>query len=133
MGIALLFKSNQLFPFSLCSSGLNEEIHANIHIKDCDIIDSSYSAISLIEGKVFGVVFENVFINGTGTFALQLQTGGEATFKNVNAVNVQQKLPIYSCGVPFKINVQGSKSGWYTDKTDCSNIQQFKPTYPWKW
>ena len=124
---------------SIWFSGLNEEIHANIHVKDCDIIDASYSAISYVEGKVYGVVFENLSINGTGTFVLQLQsTGGEATFKNVKAINVQQKNPIFNqlCKEPFKITVEGSKTGWYTDKPDCggdSYIKAVVPKWPWNW
>jgi hypothetical protein len=114
-------------------SWLNEEIHkAKIHVKDCDIIDSSYAAIHYIGGSTYGVTFENVFINGTGTFALQLQAGGEATFKNVKAINVAQSNPIYSCvGGAFKFNVEGEKTGWYTDKPFCGLWPQ--PKWPWNW
>lgn len=114
-------------------SGLNEEIHANIHVLDCDIIDSSYSAIAFIEGKVFGVEFENVHINGTGTFVLQIQGGGDIKFKNVVADNVRQANPIYNCGVQFNIQTEGSNP-WFHQKAECSvNIQQYHPDYPWKW
>jgi hypothetical protein len=114
-------------------SALNEELNkAKIHVKDCDIIDSSYAAIHYIEGKTFGVTFENVFINGTGTFALQLQAGGEATFKNVKAINVAQSNPIHSCvGEAFKFIIEGSKTGWYTDKPFCGEWP--KPKWPWNW
>jgi hypothetical protein len=113
-------------------SGQNEEIKAIIHVKDCDIIDSSYAAIHYITGATHGVTFENVFINGTGTYALQLQTGGEAIFKNVTAINVQQSNPMYNCGgESFKITVEGQKTGWYTDKPYCGNWPQ--PKWPWNW
>src|SRR5699024_12177235 len=79
-------RSKRDWSSDVCSSdlfsGLNEEIHADIHVKDCDIIDASYQAIGFIEGNVFGVVFENLFINGTGTYVIQIQGGGDATFKN---------------------------------------------------
>lgn len=114
-------------------SGLNEEIHAHIHVKDCDIIDASYSAISFIEGKVFGVVFEGLNINGTGTFVLQIQGGGDVTFKDVKVANIQQAKPVYNCALPFKINLEGTNS-WYQEKAECGvDIQQYHPNYPWKW
>ena len=112
-------------------SGQNEDIHAHIHIKDCNIIDSSYAAISYIEGKVFGPVFENIHINGTGTYVLQIQTSGDAVFKNVHAYNVQAKIPIFNCGIPFNLTVEGNKDGWYTDKPECTDIQKLTPKYPW--
>ena len=113
-------------------SGQNEEIHdANIHFKDIDIIDSSYAAISFIEGKTFGVTFENVNINGTGTYVLQLQTGGEAIFRNVNVEHVQQSVAVYSCGAPFNIKIEGAHSGWSADKHDCHDLQSLHPNYPW--
>ncbi|CAG2172526.1 unnamed protein product [Oppiella nova] len=68
---------------SIWFSGQNEEIkNATIEVKDCDIIDASYSAIMYIEGKTNGVTFDNLSINGTGTFALQLQAGGENVIKH---------------------------------------------------
>jgi hypothetical protein len=120
-------------------SGLNEEVRADIQVKDCEVIDASYSAIHYIEGKVHGVVFDNLVVNGTGTFFLQLQsTGGEATFKNVKAFNIGQPDPIFnlSCHEQFTITVEGSKTGWYTDKPDCGDfvyIQKVVPKWPWNW
>ncbi|CAG2178048.1 unnamed protein product [Oppiella nova] len=107
--------------------------NATIEVKDCEIIDASYAAIMYIESKVSGVTFDNLLINGTGTFAIQLQTGGEATFKNVKAINVGETVPIYNCGVPFKMNIEGTKTGWYTDKPSCEDLSSIKPKWPWNW
>jgi hypothetical protein len=120
-------------------SAENGEINANIHIKDCDIIDSSYAAIHYINGLTNGVTFENVFINGTGTFVLQLQSSGAVTFKNVTAINVQIN-PIHSCGVSLKYTkdtdlIEGAKKGWYTDKPFCNGpTGEWPPAkWPWNW
>jgi len=120
-------------------SAENGEIDANIHFKDCDIIDSSYAAIHYINGITNGVIFENVLINGTGTFALQLQSSGTVTFKNVTAINVQIN-PIHSCGVTLKYTKDtdltvGVKNGWYTEKPFCNGPtgEWPPPKWPWNW
>ena len=121
---------------SIWFSGLNEDIkNAVIDVVDCDIIDASYAAAMFIDNHVFGVTFDNLLINGTGTFALQLQgMGGEATFKNVKAINVQQEVPIFKCPtVNFTMHVEGAKTGWYTDKPICNDPQTVVPKWPWNW
>jgi hypothetical protein len=115
-------------------SGQNTPIQANIHIKDTDVIDSSYAAMSFIEGETHTVNVENMNINGTGTYSIQIQTGGEANFKNVMATGVRENPPIYGCGAPLKMTVQGNKDGWYSEKTDCSRaLTSLHPTYPTNW
>ena len=65
------------------------------------IEQSPFEAIQWVEGTVTGVNLNNVSIVGTGTFALQEQTGGAATFTNVTATGVAQANlgndPSYSC------------------------------------
>jgi hypothetical protein len=93
---------------------------ATINVTDTDILDSSYEAIQFIEGTVTGVNFNNVNINGTGTFAVQIQTTGSASFTNVKATNVGYSNPIYSCnGSGFTINQGAGNSGWYTATPYC--------------
>ncbi len=99
---------------------LNEPMTATINVTDTDIIDSSYEAIQFIEGTITGVNFNNVNINGTGTFALQIQGTGNASFANVKATNVGYSNPIYSCiGGGFAINQGAGNSGWYTATPYC--------------
>ena len=43
-----------------------------INITDTDILDSSYAAIQWIEGETNGVNFNNINIDGAGTYALQV-------------------------------------------------------------
>ena len=117
-------------------SGENEPItRATIHVKDVDIIDSSYEAIHFIQGSTNGVIFENVFINGTGTFALQIQVEAEATFDNVRAINIRAGNPIHSCGTPVKFTRKGTNTGWFTDKPFCNDDHGSwpEPKWPWNW
>ena len=88
---------------------------------DTDIIDSSYAAIHFIEGSTTGVNFSNVNINGTGTFALQLQGNGAASFTNVRATGIGYSNPIYNCNGPngFQITQGAGNSGWYTSTPYC--------------
>jgi hypothetical protein len=95
---------------------------ATINVTDLDLLDSSYEAIHFIgNGPVTGVNFNRVLIDGTGTFALQLQTGGSASFSNVVARNVGYSNPIYSClgQGAFTITQGSGNSGWFTSSPYC--------------
>ncbi|GAB3254516.1 hypothetical protein GCM10027456_30610 [Kineosporia babensis] len=100
--------------------GLNEPIKgARITVRDTDIIDSSYAAVQFIEGSVSGVTFENVTMDGVGTFAVQAQAPGAASFKNVKATGLGQPNGIYDCQSGFRITDGGGNSGWLTDRPYC--------------
>ncbi|GAA3635488.1 glycosyl hydrolase family 28-related protein [Kineosporia mesophila] len=101
-------------------NGLNEPINATINVHDTDILDSSYEAIQFIEGSTSGVHFTNVKIDGTGTFALQIQSPGSASFKNVTATGIGAPNPVYSCtGANFTIIDQGGNGNWLTSTPFC--------------
>jgi hypothetical protein len=114
-------------------SGQNEAIHANINIKDTDVIDSSYAAISFIEGETHTVNVENMNINGTGTYSIQIQAGGTLNMKNVKASGIQQNPPIYGCGAPLKMTIDGSKDGWFSEQHSCKSLTELHPTYSVNW
>jgi hypothetical protein len=58
------------------------------------------------------VSLSNVTIPGTGTFALQEQTGGAATFSNVTATGVNGPAAVYNCeGGNFTVTDGGGNSG----------------------
>lgn len=102
-------------------SGLNEPINATINITDTEILDSSYAAIHLIEGATNGLHFDNVRIDGAGTYALQIQAPGTATFTNVVATHIAQSNPIHNCvGSGFQITRGSGNSGWYADPPVCT-------------
>lgn len=102
-------------------SGLNEPVDATLNITDSEVLDSSYAAIHLIEGATNGLHFKNIRIDGAGTYALQIQAPGTATFENVTATHIAQSNPIHNCvGSGFQITRTGSNSGWYADPPACT-------------
>lgn len=110
-------------------SGLNEPVNGNINITDSEVLDSSYAAIMLIEGATNGLHFKNVKIDGTGTYALQIQAPGTASFTNVTATHVAQPNPVYNCiGSGFVITQGTGNSGWYADPPACTGTW---PTPVW--
>ncbi|MFG3043443.1 discoidin domain-containing protein [Streptomyces sp. NPDC048241] len=102
-------------------SGLNEALDATVNITDTEILDSSYAAIMNIEGATKGLHFENVRIDGAGTYALQIQSPGNASFTNVTATHIAQSNPIHNCvGSGFVITRGPGNSGWYADPPACT-------------
>ncbi|MER5950525.1 discoidin domain-containing protein [Streptomyces sp. NPDC001904] len=102
-------------------SGLNETLDADIDIRDSEILDSSYAAIMHIEGATRGLRFTNIRIDGAGTYALQVQAPGTATFTNVTATNIAQSNPLHNCvGAGFQITRGAGNSGWYADPPACT-------------
>src|ERR1700722_17420706 len=61
-----------------------------INVSNALIEQSPFEAIQWVEGTITNVNLSNVSIIGTGTFALQEQTGGTATATNVTATGVAQ-------------------------------------------
>ncbi len=102
-------------------NALNEPMTgATINVTDTDILDSSYAAIHFIEGRTTGVRFDNVRIDRTGTYALQIQSPGQASFTNVRATGIAQGNPIHNCvGPSFEISQGAGNSGWYTAQPFC--------------
>jgi F5/8 type C domain/Pectate lyase superfamily protein/Abnormal spindle-like microcephaly-assoc'd, ASPM-SPD-2-Hydin len=102
-----------------------------INVTNALIEQSPYEAIQWVEGTISGVNLSNVSIVGTGTFALQEQTGGTATATNVTASGVAQanagNAPSYSCeGSSFTITDGGGNSG--ITPTQCNGWPA--PVYP---
>jgi parallel beta-helix repeat protein len=87
-------------------------INGPINVTNALIEQSPYEGVQWVEGTVSGVSLSNVTIAGTGTFALQEQTGGAATFSNVTATGVNGPAPVYSCeGGNFTVTDGGGNSG----------------------
>ncbi|WP_049578751.1 glycosyl hydrolase family 28-related protein, partial [Streptomyces sp. SBT349] len=105
-------------------SGLNEPIDgATVQVTDSEVLDSSYAAIHVIEGAVNGLRFEDIRIEGAGTYALQIQAPGTASFENVVASGIAQDNPIHNCvGDGFRITQGTGNSGWYTDQPACTGL-----------
>jgi hypothetical protein len=93
--------------------GRDSPMTATINVTDLRLIDSSYEAIHVMGSGVSGLRFDGVRIEGAGTFALQVQTTGGATFRNVVAGGLG-RAGIYNCqgGNAFAITDLGGNSGW---------------------
>src|SRR5246127_4305864 len=86
-----------------------------VNVSNALIEQSPYEAVQWVEGTISNVNLNNVTIAGTGTFAMQEQTGGTASFTNVTATGVGQATlnnpPSYNCeGGNFVITDNGGKS-----------------------
>jgi hypothetical protein len=93
-----------------------------VNVTDTAILDSSYEAIQFVSGSsITNVHFTDVTIDGTGTFALQLQVAGSASFTNVTAAHIGGPSGIYHCpqAGQFTIAQGAGNSGWYTDNPYC--------------
>ena len=97
---------------ALWFDGSQGAITGPIDVSDTLIQQSPYEAVQWVEGTISGVSLSNVTITGTGTFALQEQTGGAATFTNVTATGVGASSPVYNCeGGNFTVTDGGGNSG----------------------
>jgi F5/8 type C domain-containing protein/HYDIN/CFA65/VesB family protein/ASPM-SPD-2-Hydin domain-containing protein/alpha-1,3-glucanase-like protein len=97
---------------ALWFDGSQGAITGPVNVSNALIEQSPYEAVQWVEGTVSGVSLSNVTIAGTGTFALQEQTGGTAAFSNVTATGVNGPAPVYSCeGGNFTVTDGGGNSG----------------------
>ena len=96
--------------------GRDGPMTATINVSALRLIDSSYEAIHFIDSSVTNVHFDGVSIEGAGTFALQLQGTGGASFRNVVASGIGRN-GIYNCQGPnaFAIQDLGGNAGWLGD------------------
>jgi hypothetical protein len=116
---------------ALWFDGSQGTIAGPINVSNTLIQQSPYEAIQWVEGTINGVNLNGVSIQGTGTFALQEQTGGTASATNVTATGVAQanagNAPSYSCeGSGFTITDGGGNSG--ISPTQCNGWPA--PVYP---
>ena len=116
---------------ALWFDGSQGAITGPINVTNDLIEQSPFEAVQWVEGTISGVNLNNVTIAGTGTFALQEQTGGAASFTNVTATGVAQanagNAPSYNCeGGSFAITDGGGNSG--ITPTQCNGWPT--PVYP---
>jgi hypothetical protein len=113
---------------ALWFDGSQGAITGPINVSNALIEQSPYEAIQWVEGTVSGVNLNGVTISGAGTFALQEQTGGAATFQNVVATGIAQTAaPSYNCeGGAFAVTDNGGNSG--INPTQCNGWPA--PVYP---
>jgi hypothetical protein len=113
---------------ALWFDGSQGAITGPINVTNALIEQSPFEGVQWVEGTVSGVSLSNVTIAGTGTFALQEQTGGAATFTNVTATGVNGPAPVYNCeGGGFAVTDGGGNSG-ISGTPYCGNWPA--PVYP---
>lgn len=89
---------------------------ADIRIEDVDLIDSAYEAIHFTGKAISGVTFDRVRIDGAGTYAVQLEAPGGASFAHVTARNLGVG-GVHDCGSGFVVVRGPGDEGW--DATAC--------------
>ena len=101
-----------------------------INVTNALIEQSPFEAVQWVEGTVNNVNLNNVTIAGTGTFAMQEQDPGTATFTNVTATGVNGPTPgIYNCeGGGFTVTDGGGNSGVISSSPYCGAWPT--PVYP---
>jgi hypothetical protein len=93
---------------------------ARLDVTATDLIDSTYAAIQLSSGTVTGLSFFDTTLSGAGTYALQIESPGAASFTDVVATGIAQPAPIYRCATTaFQISEGTGNAGWYTDTPAC--------------
>jgi alpha-1,3-glucanase-like protein len=98
---------------------LDSAMDGLINVGDLEIDDSPYEAIQFVGRHVSNLTFNNVTIHRTGTFAIQIQTGGSATFDHVIALGIGAQ-GVFSCqGASFNITDGQDNSGWNIGKPFC--------------
>jgi hypothetical protein len=84
-----------------------------IDVHDDALIDSSYAGIQFAGKQITNVAVHDVAIVGAGTFAVQEQAPGSATFGDVLATELHAT-GVYDCGSGFTIARTTGDVGWST-------------------
>ncbi|GID90856.1 discoidin domain-containing protein [Amorphoplanes digitatis] len=82
-----------------------------IAVSDTKLIDSAYEAVQTHGLNITGLSLKNVDIAGAGTFAVQLESPGSATFTGVRAAGLGAG-GTYDCGSGFTIAQGPGNVGW---------------------
>ncbi|QMU70933.1 discoidin domain-containing protein [Streptacidiphilus sp. P02-A3a] len=91
----------------------DESMTGKIDVSDTLLLDNSYEGVQFISNpgmSISGVALDRVGILGSGTFAVQLQSPGSATFTDVTAAGLGAA-GVYDCSSGFSITGTGNH-GW---------------------
>ena len=112
----------------------DQAMNGTINVTDLLIQQSPYSAIMFVSGNgaqlpVTNVSFNDVTVQGVGTYVLQVQDPGTATFQNVVASNIG-RAGIWNClgAGRFNIGDNGGNESWISS-TLCSGTHP-TPIFP---
>ena len=90
---------------------LDHPITARIDVSDTDIEDSTLPALHFIGKRIEGIVFKDIRIRGAGSHAMQIQSGGSASFRGVRASGLLLGGTL-ECHEGFVLIDLGANSGW---------------------
>jgi len=91
--------------------GADSAMTGRINVVHNVIHDSAYEAIQFLGNPVSNVNFNADLIDKTGTFAVQFNTSGSATFHHVIATRLGAT-GRYDCGSGFSVIDKGGSYGW---------------------
>ncbi|MDJ0347189.1 discoidin domain-containing protein [Streptomyces sp. H10-C2] len=94
---------------------LDEPMTGRIDVTDTTIVDSPYEAIQFIGSSVTNADVRRVVIHNAGTFAVQEQAAGSATFSDVTATGLGAA-GVYDCGYGFTLTKGEGNRGWDTSQ-----------------
>lgn len=77
-------------------------LNAVIKVEDNWLVDSSYAGIQFRGKEIRGITLSRNTVTGAGTFAVQVQAAGQATFKELKAFWLGASI-FYQCGTSFTI------------------------------
>jgi hypothetical protein len=89
---------------------LDAPIDADIAVERVDLVDSTLAAIQFVGQPIRDVSFDQVRIDGAGSAALQIRSGGSASFAGVEATGTSGGTQL--CSPDFTIRATGADSGW---------------------
>ena len=94
---------------------LDEPMTGTIDATDDRILDSPYEAIQFVGSSITNVNVDHVRIENAGTFAVQIQSAGSATFAHVTATGLGAG-GVYDCGYGLVIHQGVGNEGWGTSQ-----------------
>lgn len=96
---------------------VDEPMSGKVIVSQNEIDDSVNEAIQFIGVGITNIALDHININGAGTFAVQEQSPGAASFSFVTASGLGASSGIYNCGDTFTITQGSGNAGW--DSTSC--------------
>jgi hypothetical protein len=94
----------------------DEPMSGKIVVSQNEIDNSVNEAIQFLGVGITNIALDHIHINGAGTFAVQEQSPGVASFSFVTASGLGAS-GIYNCGDTFTISQGSGNAGW--DSTSC--------------
>ncbi len=96
---------------------VDEPMSGKVVVSQNEIDDSVNEAIQFIGVGITNIALDHITINRAGTFAVQEQSPGAASFSFVTASGLGASSGIYNCGDTFTITQGSGNAGW--DSTSC--------------